>query len=295
MSVPRAASSRSRARTWAGVGATVVVLTVAVIGGLLSPPTGGSAVIAVDRLSSAVTDPLSRLGGRIVWVYAFLLGSAAAFNPCGFGLIPAYVGLYLSEEGHRVTVAARARRALSVSVAVASAFTLLFGATGALFSFASRPIVRALPWLGLGVGVALVVVGGASLAGRPVMLVASERAAGRIGRAATRSNLRGYTAFGLAYGLASLGCAFPLFFALVGTAVSTGSPLSALVAFALYGAGMAAVVAVLTLIVGLFGFGVVARVRGWSRFIGPVGTVLLLLSGGYVVYYWLSAGRLLFA
>ena len=53
------------------------------------------------------------------------------------------------------------------------------------------------------------------------------------------SGTRGYAAFGLAYGLAPLGCALPVFLALLGTPVAAGGPGSAVVAFALYGIGMA--------------------------------------------------------
>src|SRR6266511_4157273 len=50
---------------------------------------------------------------------------------------------------------------------VAVAFTLLFGVTGALFSLASSLIVRLLPWVGLGVGVLLIIAGGMSLGAGP--------------------------------------------------------------------------------------------------------------------------------
>src|SRR5512132_3674390 len=109
------------------------------------------------------------------------------------------------------------------------------------------------------------------------------------------SGTRGYAAFGLAYGLASLGCALPLFLALLGTAIAVGGPWSAVVAFALYGIGMATTLGVLTLVAGIVSFGVLVRVRALGPFVSKLGSVLLLVSGAYVVYYWLTAGRFLFA
>jgi cytochrome c-type biogenesis protein len=103
----------------------------------------------------------------------------------------------------------------------------------------------------------------------------------------------GYTAFGLAYGLASLGCALPLFLALVGTAVAVGGIGSAVVAFALYGVGMAVTFGVLTVLAGIVSFEILARVRSVGRFLSGLGSALLLLSGAYVIYYWLTAGRFL--
>ena len=40
-------------------------------------------------------------GSRLWWTYAFLLGTVSAFNPCGFALIPAYLGLYLNDPSIR--------------------------------------------------------------------------------------------------------------------------------------------------------------------------------------------------
>ena len=106
--------------------------------------------------------------------------------------------------------------------------------------------------------------------------------------------MRGYAAFGFAYGAASLGCTFPLFLALMGTVAGTSRLYGAVViAFVLYGAGMASVLGVLTLVAGVVSFGVLARVRGVVRIVSVLGAALLLLSGGDVVYYWLTAGRLL--
>ena len=81
----------------------------------------------------------------------------------------------------------------------------------------------------------------------------------------------------------------------MGTAVSAGGPWSAVVAFGLYGIGMATTLGVLTLVAGIVSFGVLIRVRALGRFVSVLGSVLLLVSGAYVVYYWLTAGRFLFA
>lgn len=285
----------SRRRTWAAAVTTLLVLGLAVTAGLLSSPDGGTPVIFVERISSSISGLTSAAGSDVWWVYAFLLGVVAAFNPCGFALLPAYLGLYLNEEQIGKSLVARTRRSLAVSVVVAGAFTVLFGVTGALFSLASSLIVGLLPWVGLGVGVLLIIAGGVSLGGKTLGLDTAQEVASKVGRDASSSGTRGYAAFGLAYGLASLGCALPLFLALVGTAVASGGRLSAIVAFALYGAGMATTLGVLTLFAGILSFGILARVRAVGRVVSVLGAVLLLLSGAYVVYYWLTAGRFLIA
>jgi cytochrome c biogenesis protein CcdA len=274
---------------------TLVVLTAAVVAGLVASPDGGAPVIFVNRLSSAIGETATRAGGALWWTYAFVLGAVAAFNPCGFALLPAYLGLYLDDEGGGQGIASRAGRSLRVAAVVAVAFTALFGAMGGVFSLASSAIVRLLPWAGLAVGVVLVLVGGLILAGTSIGRSLPYRLADRLGQRAGEGGTRGYAAFGLAYGVASLGCTLPLFMALMGTAVAAAGRLAAVIAFALYGAGMAAVLGVLTLVAGMATVGAVRRVRIVTRAVSGLGAALLLLSGAYVIYYWLSAGRVLLA
>ena len=286
---------KSPRRMWLAAAATVAILGVTVTAGLLSPTDGGAGIF-VERLSAQLGQVASGATSGVWWTYAFLLGAVAAFNPCGFALLPAYLGLYLN-DGTRRSGAARVRRALAVGASVAGAFAVIFGVASALFSIGyagvSSLLVGLLPWLGLGVGVLLVVAGGVALSGRPVRFDPPHRMAGKLGREASTSGIRGYVAFGLGYGLASLGCTLPLFLALVGTATAAGGIGGAVGAFALYGAGMATTLGLLALMASLAGVGIVSRGRTIARLVPGLGAGLLLVSGAYVVYYWLTAGRLL--
>src|SRR5713226_7698419 len=157
-----AGPSRSRAVVAAGV--TVLVLAIAVIAGLTSSTTGGAPVIFVDRISSTISGWASR-AGHLWWAYAFALGAVAAFNPCGFALVPAYLGLYLRDDLTGSGIGARLSRSIRVAVTVGATFTVLFGAVGAVFEMGSALIIRSLPRVGLGVGVLLILIGGLSLSG----------------------------------------------------------------------------------------------------------------------------------
>lgn len=287
-----AVEARSPRRAVVAAAVTLLVLVVAVVAGLTSPTTGGTPVIFVERISSAISNAASHAGG-VWWVYAFALGAVAAFNPCGFALVPAYLGLYLRDDVTRSGLGARLSRSIAVAVVVGASFTALFGAVGAVFSLGSVIIVRFLPWIGLGVGAVLVLIGGLILSGRPIASSLPERLATRVSRGASTSGVRGFAAFGVAYGAASLGCTLPLFLALMGTATAAGGGWSGPIAFVLYGAGMATALGVLTITAGVASLGILHRVRGFVRIVSTLSAGLLLLSGAYVVYYWLTAGRLL--
>src|SRR5919198_6334790 len=148
------AGTRSRRRGLVAATVTLLVLGVAVIAGVTSPTTGGTPVIFIDRISSAMSGLASR-AGDVWWVYAFALGAVAAFNPCGFALLPAYLGLYLRDGVTAPRIGVRVSRSIVIAATVGAAFAVLFGAVGAIFELVSAPLVRSLPWIGLGVGVVL--------------------------------------------------------------------------------------------------------------------------------------------
>ena len=166
----------------------------------------------------------------------------------------------------------------------------LFGAAGLILGFLGAAVGGWLPWVSLATGVVLAVAGGRLLAGRSLDAPPAERLAGRLGGAASRTGMVAYAAYGLAFGLSSLGCTLPLFLTVVGLGLARGGIAGALGQLLLYALGMSVVVSVLTILVALFGRGVLARARGASRVLQPVSAVLLLATGGYIVYYWLSAG-----
>jgi len=79
----------------------------------------------------------------------------------------------------------------------------------------------------------------------------------------------------------------------VGSALVLHGFLASLLEFLLYGLGMGVVIAALTLAVALFRGAALSRARRLARFVNPASAVLLLATGGYVVYYWLTLGGLL--
>src|SRR5215469_15515376 len=69
----------------------VAVLLLALVGG----PTGGAFLVRSTALAAATDSHLRTLVAALPFGYAFGAGMLAAFNPCGFGLVPAYLGLHL--------------------------------------------------------------------------------------------------------------------------------------------------------------------------------------------------------
>jgi len=191
---------------------------------------GNSALsVAVATLAGEATDRLQGIGEAIPLGFAFGLGMGAAVNPCGFALLPTYLGLYLgTASGERIPWPAQVKRALQVSAAMTMSFVALFGAAGLILGFLGAAVGGWLPWVSVATGVALAVAGGRLLAGGSLDAPAAERLADRLGGAASRMGLVAYAAYGLAFGLSSLGCTLPLFLTAVGTGVARGGVMGAL-------------------------------------------------------------------
>ena len=271
----------------------VISLGVAVVGAFLVR--GATGIDGVNGfVGMAETEVVGRLGVLAPLGFAFGAGLAAAFNPCGFAMLPAYMGLYMGtgdEEGtHPVT---QLGRALLVGGAVTAGFVVLFGIAGVVIGIGARSVVGdVLPWLGLAIGVLLAVVGAWVIGGGKLYTAIAQQAAARIGDPG-QNNVPGYFLFGVSYGVASLSCTLPIFLAVVGTTFAVSSILTSLGQFVLYALGMGLVIVALTLGMALFRGAMVRAMRGALPYIQPVGAWLMVVAGAYITFYWLSLGGLL--
>lgn len=215
--------------------------------------------------------------GRLT--FAFLAGTVATANPCGFALVPAYVAGRLREDG-AVRRADAVARALEVGALTTVGFLLVFGTIGTAMSLGARWLTQVIPWAAIVIGALLIVIGVGLLIGKQVRLRLPIRppslAAG--GR-------RPVLLFGLAYGLTSLSCTLPIFLLVVSTA-TTGSAAGIPLTFAGYALGMGTILSALAVAAAVSRAGVATGVRRLGPYFNRVSAILLIAAGAYVVYYW---------
>lgn len=276
--------------------AVPLAYAVAVIAALVTRSGTGDLTRGIESASTASTSLLGRIAIALPFGYAFGAGMVAAVNPCGFALLPAFLGLYLGGQGAAETGRSRRRHALHavwISAMVTASFVALFGIVGLALGAVTAAITGVFAWLGLIVGIALVLFGGIMLhtGARPTNL--GGRLAGRLGTYARRTDTRGYLAYGLAYGLASLGCTLPIFLTVVGGTLTARTLPAALGQFVLYALGMGFVLTVLTLGAAFFKYAALNGIRRVTRYVHAMSALLLLIVGAYLIYYWLTIGGLL--
>jgi len=96
--------------------------------------------------------------------------------------------------------------------------------------------------------------------------------------------------FGVAYAIASLSCALPIYLAAVGVvagqSLSAGGAAETIIGSVAYGVGMGAVMMAATVGVVFFKGLVTAGMRKIFPLIEPIGNLAMVGAGAYLIYYW---------
>lgn len=204
--------------------------------------------------------------------FALVAGAVAAFNPCGFALLPAYLGLLVGDERGRA-VAGAVRFAGGMTVG----FVAVFGLVGVVLAPLVGSLARYLPVVALVIGVLLVGLGAWMLTGRTIAVP------GPAGRGAPRR--WSPVGYGVSFALASLSCTIAPFLAAVAGALRAGGPLGVAAAFVAYALGMGVVVLALALAVALASARAVTALRRAGAVISRASGLLLVVAGAYVAWY----------
>lgn len=224
---------------------------------------------------------------------ALTAGALAALNPCGFALLPAYLGLMMRDESVEPAGGARgAGRAALRAAGLAGVMTSGFLAVFVVFGLAVAPFAASvqeyLPWVTLATGVLLAGVGALMIVGRQLKVPGT----GLNGRVID-GTLASTFSYGVTYALASLTCTVGPFLAVVVTSLRSSDILDGIVLFAVYAGGMGLVVGVAAVAVALARSGLVRTLRGTGRWLPRASGGLILVVGLYVAYYGLWEIRVL--
>lgn len=223
-------------------------------------------------------------------VFAFLTGQAAAFNPCGAAMLPAYVGYQLGTAELKHNPIKTALSGLAMGLSATVGFIVVFGIVGLVLAAGGRVVGQFLPFVGLGVGITIAGIGAwLLLSGRNITIMAASRVNIGQGR-----GLKNIFLFGIAYAIASLSCALPLFLVAVGIVaghtLSVGSLLETIIASIAYGLGMGVVMVGVTVGVVFFKEAVSRWIKAVMLYVEPIGKLAMIGAGAYLIYYW-SIGK----
>lgn len=213
---------------------------------------------------------------------ALAAGGLSTVNPCGFAMLPAYLGFYVgADENELPTATSRTAQGLKTGLMVTAGFLLVFAIVGLPITYGATRIVRAIPWVGMALGLTLLVVGVATFFGRKISMTINNPIRPEQNRKPKTMFL-----FGIGYGIASLGCTLPVFLAVIGASLATQGPGGALLVLVAYGVGMAIMLILFSTGAALVRDGLTRSVRKIMPYMGRITGAMLTVAGLYLSYYW---------
>lgn len=226
--------------------------------------------------------------------YPLSLGVVAAFNPCGFAMLPAYVSYFMGLEssGDDKPAPSTARnigRGLVVGFTLTAGFLTVFGVIGVLTNtFLSSGAVQSnIGYPTTFFGVVMVFLGIAMWRGfEPKINVP------RLSKGGQTSDLWSIYLFGISYAVVSLSCTIGLFLGVVASSFTREGFVDGVGTFVAYAAGMGAVMMVLTVGVALAQNSVAKKMKQLLPYINRTSGVLLFLAGIFLTIWGIEEIRI---
>lgn len=216
-------------------------------------------------------------------VFPFTLGLVAAFNPCGFAMLPAYLGMFLGSNENKEHSSIKAvLQALKVGGALTAGFVAVFGTFGILTS-AVIDQSKILPYVGyvtIVFGVLMIPLGIAMIRGFELKVNLP-----RLQLGGESNQVVSMFLFGVSYAVVSLSCTVGLFLSVVTDAFISSSFIDGVSVFLAYAFGMGAVIITLTLALALARTGVATNMKKVLPWVNRISGMLLLLAGIYLLFY----------
>ena len=212
------------------------------------------------------------LSTNLIW--SFTLGLAAFFSPCAAALLPSYVGYVLAKKQEGKSFTKSLVYGTIFGLKAVLGFFVLFGFFGALVLAIGSQIKAAIPWISIITGIFLVVVGVMMFLGKKFLLPLPQ----------VQNEKGGAFIFGIAYGVAALGCVFPLFLTVVISGLSYGF-MGGLFMILAYILGMSVLMVAVTTASAVAS----KALQRWMRKVIPVvvkiTSVILVIAGIYMIWY----------
>lgn len=210
---------------------------------------------------------------------ALAAGMVAAVNPCGFSLLPAYIASFIRSGDANASLERRVGRALASATAMTAGFVAVFTLMGTALGQAADGVREQLPWITLAVGVLIVIMGGAALAGHTFTLALPGLTRGLRG-----SGFVSMVCYGAIYATASLSCTVGPFIAITATA-SDRSTAAGIATYATYALGMGIIILLIATTAAMSMSGPTRGLRLASRYSSRFGGAIMVLGGLYAIWY----------
>ena len=210
-------------------------------------------------------------------------GLIAAFNPCGFAMLPAYLSYFLGIETKSGTDKFLSTlNGLKVSLALSTGFVFVFAFLGILTNtlISEASIESRAGYITLGIGILLILLGLSMIRGfHPVVNIPRLKVSG------VNRQLFSMFLFGVSYAFVSVGCSAPIFFITVGGSFSRDGIVDGIAVFIAYALGMSIVITVLTISLAIARSAIAEHLRSLLKHLNVISGFFLAISGFFLAAY----------
>jgi cytochrome c biogenesis protein CcdA/peroxiredoxin len=202
----------------------------------------------------------------------FVAGMLALLSPCGFPMLPGYISYYM---GSRTSF----KRTVTGGVACSLGLVTVFSVIGIGVALVGSVITQYIPLLELVAGSLAIIMGISLLTEIKFPSIFT------ITRAPNQKGLLGIFLYGIAYGLATLGCSAPIFFSTLFYAITAGGLIAGIVTFLVYAAGMGLPIILTTILLAKTKDYLLNRIIRAMPWFQKISSLLLIVIGIYLIMY----------
>ncbi len=224
------------------------------------------------------------------FAFPFSVGMLAAFNPCGFAMLPTYLGYFIGTDTPDSTRLKAVTRGLWVGTMLTVGFIAVFGSLGILISLFlnTGTVIEYVGYITVVLGVLLIPMGIAMAMGRQINIRLPKMNKGTDSRES-----RSMFLFGVSYAVVSLSCTIGLFIQAVSNTFTTDGFWNGVGSFIAYAVGMGAVILFLTVSLARAKSNVATNMRRFLPYMSKVSGFVLVIAGFYLIDYGVWEIRIL--
>jgi len=214
---------------------------------------------------------------------SFLAGMAMFFNPCGVALLPAYVSYLLGQKERREkNILQRALAGLRIGAVVSAGILSVFLTAGLLISLVGNFLAPYAIWLGVGTGVALVLLGAWMLFGKTVSIHLPHTLG-------TGDGFGRFYLFGVGYAIGGISCTLPAFLLVVFAALGGGGFFGGLLNFLAFSSGTVLLMLGVTTAAAVSKHAAERWIAARMRLVTRLTALVILGAGFYLIYFNIRA------
>jgi cytochrome c-type biogenesis protein len=207
--------------------------------------------------------------------FIFTAGVFALFSPCGFPMLPGYISYYL---GTKTSLG----RAIPGGIACTLGLVTIFSIMGAIATTLGSILSVYIPLLEIVAGLFTIFLGVI------IMFELKNPIFGLPIKAPKQKGFIGLFLYGIAYGMATLGCSAPIFFSILSYAIATGSVLQGIITFIIYALGMGLPLILITVLIVETKKFILERIVRLTPLIQKISGVVLIFIGIYLIHFYLT-------